>query len=165
MDLVSNGKTERAYASSTRYFIDDTVIMANFPARRMGGPDSSLSGTSHRCQSRAWQVPHGKAGEAGHWWMLLPTMASESQRDGARIPGSPAVYRGQRDGLVCRGSSTAAWEKSCSIPADKGRGGPRDEGALLGLTVENTTGASRRQVDRARHLSRARHLRASLSRP
>jgi hypothetical protein len=43
--LTSNGKTERAYASlKADYFIDDTVIMANFGAAGMGGTDASLIG-------------------------------------------------------------------------------------------------------------------------
>jgi hypothetical protein len=43
--LTSNGKTERAYASlKPDYFIDDTVIMANFGAAGMGGTDASLIG-------------------------------------------------------------------------------------------------------------------------
>jgi hypothetical protein len=43
--LTSNGKTERAYGSlKPDYFIDDTVIMANFGAAGMGGTDASLVG-------------------------------------------------------------------------------------------------------------------------
>ena len=43
--LTSHGKTERAYASlKADYFIDDTVIMANFGAAGMGGADPSLNG-------------------------------------------------------------------------------------------------------------------------
>lgn len=43
--LTTHGKTERAYASlKPDYFIDDTVIMANYGAAGMGGTDSSLIG-------------------------------------------------------------------------------------------------------------------------
>lgn len=43
--LTTNGRTERAYASlKPDYFIDDTVIMANFGAAGMGGADASLKG-------------------------------------------------------------------------------------------------------------------------
>jgi len=43
--LTTHGKTERAYASlKADYFIDDTVIMANFGAAGMGGTDASLKG-------------------------------------------------------------------------------------------------------------------------
>jgi hypothetical protein len=43
--LTTHGKTERAYASlKPDYFIDETVIMANYGAAGMGGTDSSLIG-------------------------------------------------------------------------------------------------------------------------
>jgi hypothetical protein len=43
--LTSHGRTERAYGSlKPDYFIDDTVIMANFGAAGMGGTDKSLIG-------------------------------------------------------------------------------------------------------------------------
>ena len=56
--LVSNGKTERAYASlKPDYFIDDTVIMSNFGAAGMGGTDSSLIGN----RPPVLKVEHGKS--------------------------------------------------------------------------------------------------------
>lgn len=43
--LTAHGKTERAYGSlKPDYFIDDTVMMANFGAAGMGGADASLIG-------------------------------------------------------------------------------------------------------------------------
>jgi hypothetical protein len=64
--LTAHGKTERAYASlKPDYFIDDTVIMANFGAAGMGGTDPSLAGNKPPVLELARDVPRTvKAGQS-----------------------------------------------------------------------------------------------------
>ena len=160
--LTTNGKTERAYATlKPDYFIDDDVIMANNGAAGMGGADPALKGNKPPVADgrRDRRRGRSRSGKPSRWSRSPPTMASRGPR--AMPPLNPGVasrftvdsatglrlswfvYRGNGK-VVFDPVQTKVWEDTQ---------GQRELSVVL--RVENATGAARREVGRARDVSRA----------